>query len=400
MQDDDKLAHLIGLLYEAALEPSCWQAALQSCADYAGAIAAHLLSIDKATNQIEHSLFGGALISEQNTEAYATHYAAIDPRTTSGMMIGAAVNEWRFCHTYLDKRFVSGNEFFQDFLLPNGGRYSMGAWADDNAERHVLLGLHRAADQSPFGANERAAAERFGPHLQRAYRLYLHTQQLTAKADLGARAIDALACAMWIVDGNARVLHLNASAENLLSRESGDWLYWGGKLTCRDMRAAAALSLLLAKATANPAAGGAMHLGGMTNSHALVAPLPAASAFVHDWQRPLALVLVTQDAQAQRWPFDLHDVSLAGLREASPLTIRSSKEEAVEALTGFVRTYRLTAREADVLQGLMDGYSPKEIAESHGVSRNTVRSQLASLMQKTDCRRQKDLVRLFLKQNQ
>jgi DNA-binding CsgD family transcriptional regulator len=61
----------------------------------------------------------------------------------------------------------------------------------------------------------------------------------------------------------------------------------------------------------------------------------------------------------------------------------------------FGNLYRLTRQEIKVLQGLVAGYSTKEIADRHYVSYHTVRSQLASLLQKTGCHRQEDLLRLF-----
>jgi DNA-binding CsgD family transcriptional regulator len=72
--------------------------------------------------------------------------------------------------------------------------------------------------------------------------------------------------------------------------------------------------------------------------------------------------------------------------ESSPLST---------AYDHFGNLYRLTRQEAKVLQGLVAGYSTKEMAERHYVSYHTVRSQLASLLQKTGCHQQKDLLRLF-----
>jgi len=401
MGTEDEFDRLIGVLYEVVTEPSRWPAALELCATFVGGIGAHLLSIDKKDNRVVLSLHGGAPMTEQNIAAYLEHFINIDPRQTSGMMNDAAPHEWRACHAYLDKRFVSRNEFYQDFLVPQGSRYSMGAWVDDGPERHTLVGLHRSPDQAPFGVAERAAARRFSPHVQRALRLCRHTQELHAKAELGIRAIEALALPMLIVDGDARILHMNAAAEHLLKADGSHLIYLTNCLTSVDPGNESKLAALITAATGSPAVGGAMMLSRAKPWQVWVAPLPAASPIVHDWQRALALVVVQAgNGAAPNLPVDLADLSPAELREASAWFGRKSPKDATqEAVNHFVHTYRLTGREAKVLQCLMEGYSPKEIAERHGVSHNTVRSQLASLMRKTDCRRQKDLIRLFLRWN-
>lgn len=372
MATEDKLNHLIGVLYETAIDPSRWSEAMELCARYAGGIAAHMLTIDKRFNQPVFSVHGGEFATQENESDYVDHYMNIDPRMTSGMMDDAVVHEWRFCHAYFDKQFVSRNEFYQDFLIPIGGRYVMAAWVNDGLEQHTVIGLHRAVDQPLFGDAERAAAQHFSGHLQRALRLQAHTQSLQVKAELGARTIETLVMgkATLIVDAKAGILHLNAGAEHLLNTRSCELVCKSGRLFSSNPQNQAKLATLIAEATGCPAVGGAMLLPGSEIRQVFVAPMPAASRFAQDWQIPLVLVLV----------------------EAFGNTSISE-----DAYQHFAKSHRLTRQETKVLQGIVEGFSAKEIAERHAVSYNTVRSQLASLMQKTDCRRQKDLIRLFLR---
>ncbi|MFI5102940.1 MAG: helix-turn-helix transcriptional regulator, partial [Terriglobales bacterium] len=58
--------------------------------------------------------------------------------------------------------------------------------------------------------------------------------------------------------------------------------------------------------------------------------------------------------------------------------------------------FGLTPAECRVAMFMADGHSPTAIAETIGVSRNTLKSQLASIYQKTDTSRQAQLVRLLL----
>ncbi|HSW16741.1 MAG TPA: helix-turn-helix transcriptional regulator [Ramlibacter sp.] len=58
--------------------------------------------------------------------------------------------------------------------------------------------------------------------------------------------------------------------------------------------------------------------------------------------------------------------------------------------------FDLTPAEARVLAALADGQTPIGHAQAQGVSINTVRKQISTLMQKMDCTRQADLVRMAL----
>jgi DNA-binding CsgD family transcriptional regulator len=105
-----------------------------------------------------------------------------------------------------------------------------------------------------------------------------------------------------------------------------------------------------------------MLLNGTKSRQVFVTPLPAASPFVHDWQTPLALILV-MDAGKTLSPLQL----LGKLYDLSPTELR-------------------------VASALLAGSSPEEYARQAGVTQHTVRSQLKSLFRKTGTRRQSELV--------
>jgi len=363
MADDKQLDYLIGVLYETVIDPSRWHEAMELCARYAGGIAAHMLTIDKRLNQPVFSAHGGEITTDDNANDYADYYINLDPRVK--MMETLAVQDWWFCHDHFDQQFVSRSEFYQDFFIPNCARYSLGACVDDDLERHTVIGIMRAAKQSPFGEVERMAAQRFSGHLQRALRLQSHTQCLHARAELGARAIDALALAMLIVDGTGLILHCNVAAELLLSDQACGLNSKAGRLTAAHPLNKISLASLIAGATCCSAVGDAMFLSGGGRRQVFVTPLPAASDFVHDWQTPLALVVVMEVG-----------------KNLSPLQLLS-------------KLYNLSPAELRVAAALLAGKSPEEYAQEANVTANTARTQLKSLFKKTGTRRQSELVALL-----
>ena len=61
----------------------------------------------------------------------------------------------------------------------------------------------------------------------------------------------------------------------------------------------------------------------------------------------------------------------------------------------IARLYSLTPAECRLARDLILGATPKEIAVKTGVKISTVRTQLRTLFQKTECNRQADLLRVF-----
>lgn len=360
MTDDKQLDYLISVLYETALDPNRWQEAVKLCGYYMGGVEGQLSTIDKKRNILITYLISDTTFSLQGTADFANYYFPLDPRLSG--LFGGAVGEWRCCHHYHDQNFVDRSEFYQDFLIPNSVRYGMCAIVVDNDDYFTTFGSIRAVDQTPFDTANIVAAQRIGSHMQRTLYLQKHTQNLQTKAALGARAIDALALSMLIVDGKGIILHLNTGAECLLnSRNSG--------ISCKNNRLLAAdyacrdrLTALIAEATGYPAVGGAIFLSGEQTRQLFVTPLPAASPFAQDWQRPLALVLVMETGK-----------SLLALQLQAAL-------------------YDLSPAELRVASALLTGKSPEEYALEAGVTMNTVRTQLKNLFSKTGTHRQSELV--------
>jgi len=366
MTDDKKLDHLIGVLYETVLDPGRWREALGLCGQYAGSVDAQLLTFNKTTQTLISAVLAGTLFPEQGNIDYVNYYGAIDPRIKIFKILNqGAIDEWRLCHDVNSQYFVDHSEFYQDFLIAYGARYGMNGRIDENHNQYTSLGLLRAVGQQPFGDAEQRAAQRFSGHLQRALRLQQHTQALHTKAELGVRAIDALALSVLIVDGKGLILHLNASAGHLLKSRFIGLLCKTGRLSSIDPSNKNRLATLIIDATDNPAVGGAMFLNGEQSRQVFVTPLPAASAFAEEWQKPLALVLVME---------------------------ASTKLSAVDMLG---KLYSLTPAELRLASALLVGNSPEEYAKQAGVMASTIRSQLKSLFRKTGTSRQSELVALL-----
>jgi hypothetical protein len=64
MTDDEQLDHLIGVLYETALDPSRWKEAIGLCGQYTRGVDAQLLTMSKKDGYSGFSDIGRNLFSE------------------------------------------------------------------------------------------------------------------------------------------------------------------------------------------------------------------------------------------------------------------------------------------------------------------------------------------------
>lgn len=365
MNNDKKLDDLISVLYETVLNPSRMKEAVGLCGLYAGGVDAQLLTVDKKTGFPVYSVLAETNFSTQGEADYVNHYMAIDPRLC--IITDGRIGEWLRCSDVNSSEFVKHNEFYQDFLMYYGARYSMVGRLQENAEQYTVIGALRATNQQPFGEIEKLAAQRFGEHFQRVLRLQKHTQELQTKVELGAMAIDALALSMLIVDDKGRILHLNSGAERLLTHQTGGLKSKAGYLSNVNLSSKTQLKSLIVAATQSTAVGGAMFLKEAENYKLFVVPLPAASEFSKTWQIPLALILI----------------------------IESNRNVSTSQFIGAL--YNLSPAELRIACSLLEGKSPEEQAKRAGISMNTVRTQLKSIFRKTNTHRQSELVAVLSK---
>ena len=360
---DKQLDHLIEVLYETVLDASRWQEAVRLCGHYTGGVEAHLLTVDKATYNPIASIFAATYFDDKLGVDDANFFFGIDPRRN--LLDNAAVNEWKCCHHFFNQNFVDNNEFYQDFFITVGARYAMVAIVDDTSTQQSVIGISRALGQPPFGEAEQRAAQRIGSHLQRVLRLQKHTQTLQVSADLGSRTLDALTLPLFIVDNNAKILQINTCADQFLNRPNPALSYKNGHLLTTDPAIRNPFSNLITAATGYPAIGGGLFFTSPENGQLFVTPLPKASAFAHDWQRPLALVFVIETGQ------NLSAIKLLG------------------------KLYDFSPAELKLAIALLAGKSPEDYAQQAGLTLNTVRTQLKSLFAKTKTHRQAELVALL-----
>ncbi len=356
-------------IYDAALEPRAWTAALDALSRLLDAWCSHYFLWDPAASTTTFSVISEH-IPKKDEQAYGDHYGAIDPRRQ--LVAERGDGKWILCHEHFDERYVSKSEFYQDFLIPAGGRYVAGVQLAQAHGLAAVLGIMRAPGALPYGEDERRWLERLLPDLQRASRFHLELFRLGLRGSLLQQTLDAVDRAVLVADESGKVLLANRAGDAWLAKNAVV-VSRSGRLSSPRPALHEKLQQLITGATkgrggARTGGATAIYSAGKSNPHQLlVLPLQPEAKLAETWQRPLALLIVV-DSEAG---------ASVGL-------------DKLQALFG------LTLAEARVAAALAEGKSLKEFADGAQVSAHTAKAQLKAALEKTGVHRQAELVRVVL----
>lgn len=305
---------------------------------------------------------------------YVRTYHRIDPRARH--LMDRPTGDWLNCWELLDDSFVAADPFYQEFLIPYGGRYVSGTKLLQDGPINVFWGIHRGRDDAPLDRSEIEVCKRLSGHLTQALKLSQAHLRLRRVGWLGAELLANVRAPLALLDGNRRLIHANESARQLLHRSKAI-LDHEGHLCCRrtidDKAFLGALQQLLPDA-------GVEQAGPPIERVFCRANAPGSAEC-------LGLYLQVLHAPATLRAFGDRSLVLVLIQEFG----RRVELDPFVLATGF----DLTPGEARVAVSVANGNSLQDIAEAHSVSINTVRSQLQSIFGKTGVSRQSELVSLL-----
>ncbi|BBK42250.1 hypothetical protein STVA_22700 [Allostella vacuolata] len=353
--DPETVSTLLGELYEAAGDPRRWPQVMDRFGALLGGVSVHLFVWDGNLHRTRMSV-ASPWYDEETERLYGEHWGALDPRRVYATKLKAG--ETFFCHQPCDEAFVRRDPFYNEFLLPYcRTRFLLGSKLSEVAGSATFLGVHRTAQQGPFGATDAARVSFLTRHVLSAIAL---GERLTLSEGLGSdliATVDRIPTCIFLTDGDGMLRHANRAAERALEASDG--------FTARNRRLAAIHGasdqrLRLALRAATQGAGDALHVarGDGTAWDTVVSPL-------RESRHPSGTILISAID-----PY-VHDRA---------------------ALTPSASIFAFTTAETDVAAALLAGRSPKAISEDRGVSLDTVRVQIRSMLSKTRTQRQAELV--------
>ncbi|UPG84523.1 helix-turn-helix transcriptional regulator [Luteibacter aegosomatis] len=354
---------LIADLYESVFSPADVPGVIARINRYLDCDGVHMVGWDESKNEVLMSLVTGNHI--QGAEAaYLSHYQFIDPRRKMGLKSPTGIVV--ACHDELDDRYVSGSEFYQDFLIPHGPRYVAGGNIFRDQGRNVHIAFNHLVGRNRFEGAKRDALGGMMFHLARWMPMMVRADWLREAAAGSQASIDMLDRGLAFLDDMGRVLHANPAAVRLLGDQLG---------------------------RVNLGLSGPMD-GSTVDVHIRTVMLTRRphTLTIHRGRQRLALTLSPLPRTPGNGAHGLGKLvgSLGGgeglhHRASVVLTVCAPAGTSREALAGLAKQWGLTPAEEALLRALAAGTSPAQHAEGRGVKISTVRSQVRALLEKSAC---------------
>ena len=349
---------LVDSIYEASVVPEMWPAVLARVTSLADGAFASVFAQKNDTINWVGTPEADVLIGE---------YVALKQPGLNSRIPRFSPNPHAGFITDLDvftEEEIAADPFYQEFMYPRGYGWVASRHVFSPSGEAVVVSIERQRDRGPF---ERKIVDRLdllGPHLARSTLLTarLNFNRARAMAD----TLQSLGLPGAVLRGGGKVLAVNDGLERLMPS------------LLQDRRE----RLHLADAAADALLEEALSRRSIRGGPISVNSIPVAATEEHP---PMILHLLPVRGAA-------NDI----FSQATSLLVVTPVDRAVVPTAKVLQgLFDLTPAEARVARGISEAQSVEALALSAGVSVETVRSQLKTVLAKTGLSRQQELINLL-----
>jgi DNA-binding CsgD family transcriptional regulator len=361
----------VGAIYDAALSPELWPAALSKVSHVCGS-SWTLCSITPLNPMAQGTTFQNA---EADPEIIARMARFTTPENNPSVprLLAAPLGSIIRREQHFSDAEWERTEVHNELYRPRGLYAAIGTPLI-RSQYFVPFGVHRNRSHGGFERAHLMALSQIIPHMQRAIQMTLRLNAFAAHANAFEEAWDLLAFGLFVLDGSGRILWANRAGERTLAKNDGLSGYEGCLLAATN-GANAKLRQLIGEAARTSDGGGLCHGGAIS-----IPRRPPA--------QPLSLVVSPLRGEGASRIVPGGTAIPAVLVFANDPDLNAKIPGALLA-----QLYRLTERETKLAVLLLEGLDLHEISEHMAVSIHTVRTHLRHLFEKTNTRRQAELIR-------
>lgn len=369
MSIDARMLAAVQALYDAALDETLWPAALQCLSDFTGSQAATFWTLDGSRNP-RLPIFTAFNLDPKFTEEYVDSMVPHDP--TVQYLVRHPHEPIIHDGLVISEREKDRHPYYDWQSRHSDLRFRMIGQSRPAPAAQAGVALHRTRKA---GAYEPADLERFAflhAHLQRALAIGFRLGSLGALQQCMETLLDRDPSAILLLDGQRRIVYANRQAEGLRTGTDGIRLSREGIALSRRQDQARLEELIdgVLSVLAHPGKSGGVMRASRPSGKRAYAILVDPAACQHpalSFVRP-AVCVVISDLEAQE------HLSVDRLQAA----------------------FGLTGAEAKLAALLAAGEALRPSAAKLGITYGTARARLAEIFQKTQTRRQGELVRILV----
>ena len=361
--DNQELSDLISLVYDAAIDQSLWENAIEKVATFVGGAGAGLFWKDVDAQHVSAPYRVG-ITWPLPVELFRQIYPA-----AVGHFLGEIEQPVATADLLPYDELVK-TDFYQKWARPQGLIDFVSTVLDKSATSVAMFGIFRHERNGFVDDEARHRMRLIAPHIRRAVLIGHMFNLKVAEAATFADTLDGLDAGLYLVDADARLIHANAAGRAIL--DAHDILHEiRDHLAACDPKVNQTLRDVFAAAGQGDSALGA---------RGIAVPLTGK-----DGQRHVAHALPLTSGARRRAGVAYRAVAALFVRKAELAMPRS------EVIS---KAFKLTPTELRVLLAIVEVGGVPEVATALGVADTTIRTHVGRLFEKTGTARQADLVKL------
>ena len=360
-------SNIVGTIYDCALDPALWPEALRELCQASNFAAGGIEVTDLSSRSSRfHQYWNFDPVWVERIQEYVEDIAQV---WASAPNIMTRPLEEPICVSREAPQFVTTEfRYYREWVRPQGFIDAVGLMVMRERDRVGSISLSRHESVGAVTDRDLKVIELLAPHLRRAVAISDVLNMQAIKINTFEGAFDQLQAGVLFADHDCKIIHANRAARAMLEKGSPIRSVHG-ELKTRLPQTTAAVKKAVAVAM-EPAIG-RMGIG---------VPVPQSDgdpAYIH------VLPLMSGDTRSRLAP-----------RASAALFVTVKDGGAGPSAEAIASVFDLSPAEIRILQRLLAGQAPAEIADDAGLAMPTVRSHLASIYGKTGTSRQSDLIRL------
>ena len=364
---DSRLDELVNLLYDAALDDQLWSG-----------LAAKIARVFESTSTVLKTYGSGDhvqllevtdnLVVAPKDQAWADYWHHKDLWVERSVALG--LGRIGTSQDLIADAEYERTGFYQEWNRRLDIYHMVGAVFPIDRNTMGVLGIHRPKRAGAYAQEDRRRVARFLPHLNRALRLRQRLEQTAIAQTASLDALERLDTAVFVLDGECRVLHSNRLGSQLV-HDTTEVKVRAGRVRLSDPELDSQL-LRRVREAIRTAAG---------------VPQTPGSVFAEPRVGRLPITVLVTPLRAT-W-------SRRGAASPAALVFMRDPEHAAPAQHLLRELFGLTPTEAAIAAVLAQGQGLEQIAAQFNIGLGTVRSHVKTILAKTGTHRQAQLVALL-----
>lgn len=367
----EQFSRLVGLIYDCAIEPARWPAAMEAICTEVGFASSALLTADYLTERLHflgewntprrYQDLINDKFADQSISMYR-QYSAVQPDPDAPLVLSRGP---------IPPEIFRQNPFHLEWAAPQGFGDALNVIVLNEPQRLGALAAVKWERDGNVTDEQIRAMRLLTPHIRRAIAISNLMDLRTIQADTATAALESFKTGIIIVGTDTTILHANKAAHGML-REGTPIRSAHGRLITLDPASTQELTIAVHLATTDEARLSRSTIGlklqnGEGSPPCLAHILPIARGRLRTRLMP---------------------------RASAAVFIANAQASAADITKALGNAFSLTQAEQRVLELILDRANVAEAAQQLGLSPNTVKTHIAKIFDKTGVASQADLVRL------